>query len=77
MSIYKSFGFTKKVEREKNVTTPAGTKTRTSRCTDQQVLPVTTYTHTHNINLSVSLAGDKKDMKFINLSVYTIKGEKQ
>ena len=37
-------------------TEPTGTKTSTKRHSDIQVLPVTIYTYTHNLNLS---AGQK------------------
>ncbi len=39
----------------KYITVPAGTKTRISRCTGQQVLPVNISKYRYNLNLSVTL----------------------
>ena len=42
-----------KITRCRKVTAPGGTKSRISRCTDPQVLPVIICTHIHNLNLSI------------------------
>jgi len=41
------------MEKIKKVTAPGGTKSRISRCTDPQVLPVIIASYTQNLSFSV------------------------